>query len=125
MNTVEKTILIIDDNEDLRALLEFILQREGYTITQAVNGDEALKFVGTDKLPSLILLDIMMPYRDGFEILDALNNDEKWKDIPVVMLTARHETNKMDRAYKLGITSYVIKPFKPEALLAEIKQILH
>lgn len=117
-------ILIIDDNEDLRALLEFILKREGYSIAHAVNGDDALKLIGGQDMPVLILLDIIMPYRDGFEILEAIKADDEWKKIPVLMLTARHEQNKMERAYKMGIDNYVVKPFKPDDLLQHIRQTL-
>lgn len=122
---MNKRVLIIDDDPDLRALLEFILKREGFDVEHAVDGEEAIKKIDSGTTPDLVLLDVMMPYHDGFEILENMRLKQVWNDIPVFILTARDEEEKIDRAFKLGVTDYLSKPFKPKELVARINQILN
>ena len=112
-----KTILIVDDEEAVRNLLQRTLQDVGYDVTTAANGQEAL-----DKVPqfnvSLVLLDIMMPGLDGFQVLDLIRQQSS---VPVIMLTGRGEVTTLRDALVLGADDYVRKPFRTRELLARIE----
>jgi OmpR family response regulator RpaB len=112
-----KTILIVDDEEAVRNLLQRTLQDVGYDVITAANGQEAL-----DKVPqfnvSLVLLDIMMPGLDGFQVLDLIRQQSS---VPVIMLTGRGEVTTLRDALVLGADDYVRKPFRTRELLARIE----
>ncbi len=113
-------ILIVEDDEDTRTLLEFLLKRAGFEVITAVDGEQAILKVETMPPPSLILLDVMMPFVDGFDILVQIRNQPSWKQVPVIILTAQERQQNIDRGYELGITDYIIKPFKTSELVAQI-----
>lgn len=121
----KQKILVIEDDEDTRVLLEFILNRAGFNIYLAIDGEAALDRIETETPPALILLDILMPYHDGFEVLQAIKANEQWQQIPVIMLTSREDEDDIVRGFRLGITDYVTKPFKPAELVARIQRILN
>ena len=118
MTEKQRRILVVDDEQTVRDFLQRVLETAGYTVITASNGQEAL-----DKVPqfdiSLVLLDIMMPGLDGFEVLDHMRQYEE--NIPVIMLTGIHEaTTKID-SLTLGADDYITKPFSVEELLARIQ----
>lgn len=116
-------ILIVEDDEDTRSLLEFLLRQAGYDVVVAMDGEQALKHIETMTPPQLILLDIMMPYLDGFDILARIKSRPEWNTIPVLMLTARDREEDIQRGIDLGIAAYIPKPFKTHALIAEINRL--
>lgn len=118
-------ILAIDDNEDIRNLLTFILEKEGYTVSTTADGVTGLAEIQNEK-PDLILLDVMMPEFSGFEVLDAIRTDKdaKVRSIPVLMITANSSTEGIDQALELGATSYVVKPFRPATLVEKVRSLL-
>ncbi|MDZ7723036.1 MAG: response regulator transcription factor [candidate division KSB1 bacterium] len=118
-----KKILIVDDEKDIRDLLEFNLEAEGYVIIKAKDGDEALKKAENAK-PDLILLDIMLPQKDGWEVLRELRKKTNTNQIPVIFLTAKD--NEIDEivGLELGADDYVVKPIAIRKLLARIKSTL-
>lgn len=116
-------ILIVDDEEDNLVLLEKRLKATGFDTIVAKDGDEALS--QTFKyFPALILLDIMMPKKDGYEVLDILRKDDKTKEIPVILLTAKAEVPDKVKGLELGAEDYVTKPFDFKELLARINSHL-
>ncbi len=117
------TILVVDDEEHVRKLLQRILEDDGYDVIMASSGQEALdKLVQSEnQKPQLILLDIMMPGLNGFQVLERIR---KRFDIPVVMLTAKQEVTSVRDAIDLGADDYVRKPFRTTELLARIKSKL-
>jgi DNA-binding response OmpR family regulator len=117
-------ILIVEDDEDTRSLLEFLLRQAGYDVVVAMDGEQALKHIETMTPPQLILLDIMMPYLDGFDILARIKSRPGWQTIPVLMLTARDREEDIQKGLDLGITAYIPKPFKTHALIAEINRLI-
>ena len=112
-------ILIVDDVLKNIQLLGNVLQNEGYDISFAISGEQALTIVENIK-PDLILLDIMMPGIDGFEVCKQLQNKEKSKDIPIIFLSAKIETDDIVNGFKIGAVDYITKPFIQEELLARV-----
>ncbi|HDZ49641.1 hypothetical protein LCGC14_1438880 [marine sediment metagenome] len=118
-----KKIVLAEDEPQIARLIEFKLKKEGYQVIWKENGEEALKAIKADK-PDLILLDIMMPVMDGYEVLRRVKEDENLKSIPVVMLTARAQEKDVVKGIDLGAEDYITKPFHPAELLARVKRIL-
>ena len=118
-----KKIVLAEDEPQIARLIEFKLKKEGYEVTWKENGEEALKAIKEDK-PDLILLDVMMPVMDGYEVLRRLKEDENLKSIPVIMLTARAQERDVVKGIDLGAEDYITKPFHPAELLARVKRIL-
>ena len=119
MQSKKKLILIVDDNPDNITLLGSLLTKSGYEVGAVPDGQRALKFI-KNKLPDLILLDIMMPDLDGFEVCEKLKSDFLTQHIPVIFLTAKTGTEDIVKGFKLGGADYVTKPFNTEELLARI-----
>ncbi len=114
-------ILVVDDEERMRGLIRDFLQREKYTVIEAGNGEEALqKFFDTKDI-ALVLLDVMMPKLDGWQVLTEIR---RYSQVPVIMLTALGEDRDEIKGFELGVDEYVTKPFSPRVLMARIAAIL-
>jgi two-component system sensor histidine kinase/response regulator len=113
-------ILVVDDILRNLQVIGNILEDEGYEISVATNGEEALEIV-QEEIPDLILLDVMMPGMNGFEVCRRLKEMEKIKEIPVIFLTAKTETEDIIKGFEIGGVDYISKPFKKEELLIRIK----
>jgi len=111
MTTPNKTVLVVEDKASLTQMLQFLFLSKGLDVEIAYDGVEAMEKVNTLR-PNLILLDIMMPKMDGFEVLEKLKESPDTAGIPVIMLTARKSREDMDRARELGAVEYITKPFK-------------
>jgi len=114
-----KTILVVDDQINVRNILEFNLKRRGFTIITAADGAAALR-EAREKLPALILLDLMLPEVDGFEVLAQLRAGEKTRDIPVLIISAKGTEEDILQALKSGARDYMIKPFNLELLIQKV-----
>jgi DNA-binding NtrC family response regulator len=120
MTTADSRLLIVDDNEDNRYTLTRQLARAGYTrVAAATNGHEALALMQSQSF-DLVLLDVLMPDLDGFDVCERLRASEATRDIPVIFLTALGDTTDKVRAFNLGAVDYLTKPFKSEELLARV-----
>lgn len=118
-----QSILIIEDEEDIRELVKYNLQRESFIVLEAESGEAGLKMVERT-VPDLILLDLMLPGKDGLEICRILKREERTRNIPVVMMTARGEESDIIAGLELGAEDYVVKPFSPKVLVARVKAVL-
>ncbi len=116
-------ILIVDDDEDIRELVKYNLEKEGYLVQIAVDGLDCLNKIKINK-PDLILLDVMMPEMDGIEVCENLKSDESLNDILICFLTARSEDYSQIAGLEAGGDDYVTKPIKPKVLLSRISAIL-
>jgi two-component system alkaline phosphatase synthesis response regulator PhoP len=116
-------ILVVDDEEDLLELVNYNLSKEGYRVTAVTTGEDALR-TAKNKLPDLVVLDLLLPNVDGLEVCRLLKNDPKTRHIPVVMLTAKAEESDQVAGLELGADDYVTKPFSPRVLLARIRAVL-
>ncbi len=114
-----QTILVVDDtNINIKILVELLGDK--YDVVVAMDGKTALK-IAKEEIPDLILLDIMMPIIDGFEVCKQLKENPKTKDIPIIFLTAKTDEDSIEKAYEIGGSDYVLKPFKPKELIARVK----
>jgi two-component system phosphate regulon response regulator PhoB len=116
-------VLIVEDEPDIRDLLVFHLEREGYQVTRSRSGAEALRLVQASP-PDLVLLDLMLPEIDGLEVCRRLRRDPATQAIPIVMLTARGDEVDRVLGLEMGADDYVVKPFSPRELVARIRAVL-
>jgi two-component system, OmpR family, response regulator len=114
------SILIVDDDPHIRKLLNVLLRSEGFTVFEATNGIEAIS-VFEDKKIDMLIIDLMMPKMDGFELCREIRNNY---DLPIIMLTAKGETEQKVRGFKLGTDDYIVKPFEPVELVVRVKALL-
>lgn len=117
------TILVVDDEEDIRELVELNLRREGYGVVMCETGEQALDQVSA-KAPDAIILDLMLPGIDGLEVCKRLKGDPKTRKIAVVMLTAKGEEADIVTGLELGADDYVTKPFSGKVLVARVRRLL-
>ncbi|MBM3494449.1 MAG: response regulator [Armatimonadetes bacterium] len=117
-----KKILAVDDEKAIVRLVQVNLEREGYQVVTAYDGREALEKVASER-PDLVVLDVMMPYMDGFEVLQQLKKDPETRDIPVIMLTAKAQDADVFRGWQSGVDCYLTKPFNPMELKAFVKRV--
>ena len=117
-----KKILAVDDERHIVRLVQVNLERAGYEVVTANDGKEALEKVAGEN-PDLVVLDVMMPYMDGFEVLQNLRRDPSTRDIPVIMLTAKAQDADVFKGWQSGVDMYLTKPFNPMELLSFVKRI--
>src|SRR5690606_37280914 len=123
MNASRNNILIVDDEPDIRELIEYSLKKEGYQVRTAENGKEAIAMAKA-QIPDLILLDIMMPKMDGIEACRILRTMSEFKNTFMVFLTARSEEYSEIAGFNVGADDYIAKPIKPRALASRVNAIL-
>ncbi|BDR66764.1 DNA-binding response regulator [Clostridium tetani] len=116
-------ILIVDDEEHIRELLRYNLEKEGYKIFCAENGKEALE-IAKEKKPTLILLDVMLPQMDGYDVCKEIRKDNSISTTPIIMITAKGEELDKVLGLELGADDYITKPFSIRELIARIKAVL-
>ena len=116
-------ILVVDDEPTVVRLMEFILARQGHQMLIAVNGEEALEQIRAHK-PDLVLLDIMMPRIDGYEVARLLRADPETSGLPIIMLSAKAQTEDIRRGGEVGVNAYVTKPFSPKHLVQVVTEHL-
>ncbi len=119
----DERILVVDDEPDILSLLVYQLSRDGFRVSTAVNGRSALSSAASDP-PDLIVLDLMLPVLDGYEVLRTLRQTDRTRDIPVVLLTARREEAERIRGFEYGADDYVTKPFSPREISLRIQALL-
>lgn len=117
-----RKILAVDDEKHIVKLVQVNLERQGYEVITANDGKEALQKVEEEN-PDLIVLDVMMPYMDGFEVLQNLRRNPSTRDIPVIMLTAKAQDADVFKGWQSGVDCYLTKPFNPMELISFVKRI--
>jgi two-component system, OmpR family, alkaline phosphatase synthesis response regulator PhoP len=119
----KESILVVEDEDDIRELLRYNLAKEGYQVTGSASGEEALKAVKAAR-PDLLVLDLMLPGMDGLEVCRSLKQDPQTRTLPIVMLTAKGEEADIVAGLELGADDYVTKPFSLRVLLARLRAVL-
>lgn len=118
-----KRILVVDDEIYIVHILEFSLSMEGYEVLTAFNGEEALEKIESEN-PDLMVLDIMMPKLDGYEVCRRVRKDERFAHLPIILLSAKGRTVDQEMGMKVGADAYMTKPFRPRNLLDKIEELL-
>jgi len=119
----QPSILLIEDSDDCVRMLNFLFTRQGYTIFHAKDGIEAQTMIDTINRPSVVILDMMLPYADGLQLLANIRNNPSWNNVPVMMLTSDDTTQTVVKAFELGANDFVVKPYKPMELVARVKRL--
>ena len=118
-----ESVLIIDDEKDIREILEYNLEKEGFTVYKASDGKHGIELARSKK-PDVVLLDVMMPDMDGIEVCDVLRSDPSTKDLRICFLTARNEDYSQIAGFDAGADDYVAKPIKPRVLISRLKALM-
>ena len=120
---MSKTILIVDDSESIREVVNFTLENEGYKVLVAIDGQDALKFFNGDKI-DLVVTDLHMPNMDGIALIKEVRNKPNYQRIPILFLTTESQAAKKLEAKEAGATGWIIKPFVPAKLISAINKVL-
>jgi DNA-binding response OmpR family regulator len=123
MSDEPRTVLVADDDEDILQLVSFRLERAGYTVVTAADGQQALA-AAREHHPDLAVLDVMMPGLNGYEVTRQLRADPATAAIPVILLTARVQEAEVSRGFEAGADDYLRKPFSPQELRSRVQAIL-
>lgn len=116
--------LVVEDNEHVAYMLEFMLERAGYDVIMAANGRDALAAVENVAPVDVILLDLMLPYVSGYQVITDVREHHDWQYVPIVVLSGKVLEEDIVRALDLGANDYVTKPFRPEELLARLRRVV-
>lgn len=119
----DERVLVVDDEPDILSILVYQLSREGFRVSTAVSGRSAIE-TAISEIPDLVVLDLMLPELDGYEVLAQLRGHESTSAIPIILLTARTEEEERLRGFDTGADDYVTKPFSPRELVARVKALL-
>jgi DNA-binding response OmpR family regulator len=123
LERLRPVVLVADDDPDILQLVTFRLERAGYDVVQAVDGEEALR-IATEVEPDLAVLDVMMPKLTGYDVTRKIREDDATKRMPVILLTARVQEADVARGFEAGADDYLKKPFSPQELRARVQAIL-
>jgi DNA-binding response OmpR family regulator len=115
--------LVVEDDDQMAQILRFILEREGYEVRVAPDGHAAQQLVATGSPPAIMILDVMLPHVDGFELLSQVRASETWSAVPVIMVTARAQEEDRARGLQAGANEYLVKPFDTEELRARVREL--
>lgn len=121
--SAKDSVLVVDDESDIRELIHYNLVKEGFDVMCAATGEESLKLIA-ESAPNLILLDLMLPGIDGLEVCRVLKRNPKLAPIPIIMISARGEEADIVAGLELGADDYISKPFSPKVLLARVRSVL-
>ncbi len=116
-------VLVADDDPDIRELLTYRLERSGYDVVVALDGEEAER-LALEQVPALCIFDVMMPRVDGYELTRRLRAHDETRSVPVILLTARAQESDVQRGFESGADDYIRKPFSPEELRARVRAVL-
>ncbi|SDC05617.1 MULTISPECIES: response regulator transcription factor [unclassified Variovorax] len=120
--TKQASVLVVEDDENIAYLLKFMLEREQYKVALARDGRKAKEFIEAQSPPHIALLDVMLPFVDGFELIRLIRGSITWRSVPILMLSAKAQEQDVVRALDAGANDYVQKPFAPNELLARVRR---
>ena len=118
------TALVAEDDDQIAYILRFILEREGYQVHSAPDGRTTQQLIASLAPPSVVVMDVMLPHIDGFQLLTKLRATPGWESVPVILLTARSQEHDIVRGLEAGANDYMVKPFKPEELRARVRRLV-
>lgn len=119
-----KDAFVVEDDEHIGLLLKFMLERAGYRVTLSRDGRAAQAHILASPPPAIVLLDVMLPFLDGFQLVGLVRAQPGWEQVPVIMLTAKTQERDIVRALDAGANDYILKPFQPDELLARLRRLV-
>ncbi len=120
----QASILLVEDDEVTAYMLDYLLQREGYAVTIAHDGQQALDIINSQAPFTIALLDIMIPYVSGFELIGHIRDKQDWQDTAIIMVSGKSQEKDIVKALDAGADDYIVKPFQPGELLARVRKAL-
>jgi two-component system alkaline phosphatase synthesis response regulator PhoP len=120
----KQTAIVVEDDQIIAMVVEHLLSRRGFTVEIARDGRQALTLMEEMPTPALVVLDVMLPYVDGFDLIRRIRAHTTWSKVPVVMLTAKSQEQHIVKALDDGANDYVVKPFRPRELMARIRRVI-
>jgi two-component system, OmpR family, alkaline phosphatase synthesis response regulator PhoP len=118
-----RDVLVIEDDPVVARLVEHLLMRRGFVVHVAADGLHAQSLLKTLSRPAVIVMDVMLPYVSGFELITEIRHTPGWEDVPVIMLTSKSQERDVLRAFDAGVNDYVVKPFRPEEFVARVRRL--
>ena len=115
---------VAEDDEQMAQVLRFLLEREGFAVRVAPDGRSAQQLIDGSPAPAIAILDLMLPYVDGYELLARLRGSQAWRAVPVIIVSARSDEQDIVRGLDAGANDYMVKPFKPQELRARIRRLV-
>jgi two-component system alkaline phosphatase synthesis response regulator PhoP len=123
MSTDKPIVLVVEDDDQIAYLIQFILEQDGYHVQRAADGKAAQQIIAGMRPPALVTLDISLPHMQGDELILLLRSQPGWEKVPVLMVTAKPKDKDMPWAIKSGAQGYIVKPFKPEELRERVRKL--
>jgi two-component system chemotaxis response regulator CheY len=120
---MSKKVIVIDDSQTIREQVGTTLRQAGFEIVEAVDGVDGSEVIGRTPDAALVICDVNMPNRGGLELLEDIRKDDRWKALPVLMLTTEGQPQLIERARKSGAKGWLVKPFKADLLLAAVRKL--
>jgi len=121
----QKSVLIVEDDDQIAYLLEYLFKRQDYAVTIAVDGKQCLDFIMNQQKPDLVIMDINLPYINGFELVKEIRTSQNWAGTKVVMLTTLHQEKDIIHGLDVGADEFISKPFQPNELIARVRKVMH
>jgi DNA-binding response OmpR family regulator len=119
-----RDVLVVEDDPVVARLVAHLLTRRGYTVRHAPDGIHALAMLEKGDKPAIVVMDVMLPYVSGFELITRIRSTPAWSAVPVIMLTSKAHESDITRAFESGVNDYVVKPFRPEEFVARVRRLL-
>jgi len=116
-------VLVIEDDPVVSRLVAHLLTRRGYRVQHVADGLRAQQVLTADHKPAVVVLDVMLPYVSGFELMSQIRSTPGWSDVPVIVLTSKSQESDILRAFDSGVNDYVVKPFRPEEFVARVRRL--
>lgn len=116
-------VLVVEDDPVIAHLIGHVLTRTGFAVDRAFDGRQAKQMLETLPPPSVVVLDLMLPFISGFELVESVRTTPGWADVPILMLTSQANENHVVRAFAAGVNDYVTKPFRPDELVARVRRL--
>jgi DNA-binding response OmpR family regulator len=116
-------ILVVEDDPVVARLVGHLLTRRGFTVHVAADGMRARELLATLRKPAVVVIDVMLPYVSGFELIAEIRNTPDWERVPVIVLTSKSHESDVLRAFDAGVNDYVVKPFRPEEFVARVRRL--
>jgi DNA-binding response OmpR family regulator len=123
-NLTAPAVLLVEDDRIVAAMVKHLLARQGYEVQSVGDGRAASALIDEINAPRLVILDVMLPFVDGFELISHIKSKPEWGEVPIIMLTSKTQERNVVRALESGADDYIVKPFQPQELIARVRRFV-